>query len=75
MGYYTSAGPQSGTILWRDDRAAIDVLRDPGDLAPIGTARRVEQTAGGIAVWELVIGYTKVPGRWIVLGGEFLLKR
>jgi hypothetical protein len=75
MGYYTSAGPKSGTILWRDDWAAIDVLRDPGERAPIGRARRVEQTAGGIAVWELVIGYTKVPGRWIVLGGAFLRKR
>jgi len=31
MGYYTSAGPKSGTILWRDDWATIDVLRDPGD--------------------------------------------
>ena len=75
MGYYTSAGPQSGTILWRDDRAAIDVLRDPGDLAPIGTARRVGSTASGIAIWEIVVGYSEVPGRWIVLGREFLPKR
>jgi hypothetical protein len=75
MGYYTSAGPMSGTILCWDDHATIDVLRGPGDLAPIGTARRVGQTAGGIAIWEMVIGYTEVPGRWIVLGREFLPRR
>jgi hypothetical protein len=75
MGYYTSAGPQSGTILWRNNCPAIDVLRDPGDLAPIGTATRVGSTASGIAIWEIVVGYREVPGRWIVLGREFLLKR
>jgi hypothetical protein len=75
MGFYTNAGPMSGTILWRDDHATIDVLRDPGDLAPMGTARRVGSTASGIALWEIVVGYTPVPGRWIVLGREFLVKR
>jgi hypothetical protein len=75
MGYYTSAGPKSGTILWRDHCPAIAVLRDPGDRAPIGTARRVGSTASGIAIWEIVVGYSEVPGRWIVLGREFLPKR
>jgi hypothetical protein len=75
MGYYTSAGPKSGTILWRDDCATIDVLRDPGDYTPIGTATPMGSAASGIAIWEIVVGYTRLPGRWIVLGGEFLLKR
>jgi hypothetical protein len=73
--YYTNAGHTSGAILWGGDRATIDVLRDPGDFTPIGTATQVGQTASGIAIWQIVIGYVAVPGRWIVLGREFLPKR
>jgi hypothetical protein len=75
MAYYTNAGRRSGTILWRGAYVTIDVLRDPGDFTPIGTATQVGQTASGIAIWAIVIGYTQVLGRWIVLGREFLLRR
>ena len=72
---FTSAGPQSGPILWRDDLHAIDVLGNPGDDTPIGTARPVGCTESGIAIWEIVIRGAVMPGRWIVLGREFLPKR
>jgi hypothetical protein len=73
--FFTSTGPRSGPFLRRDDRLAIDVLRSPDDFAPIGTARLAGCTDGGIAIWEISLADAKVPGRWIVLGREFLPKR
>jgi hypothetical protein len=75
MHYLTNAGPRSGPILWRDHYDAIDVLVDPEEYTPIGTARPVGCTEGGIAIWDIIIRGAAVPGRWIVLGREFLLKR
>jgi hypothetical protein len=73
--YFTNVGPRSGPILWRDDHAAIDVLRNPGDFARIGTARPVGRTEGGIAIWEITNPGKAVFGRWIVLGREFLPRK
>ena len=72
MAYYTNVGPKSGPILWADNYVAIDVFRDPGDGTPIGTARLAECTEGGVVIWEIFIRGAMVPGRWIVLGREFL---
>jgi hypothetical protein len=72
---FTDAGPQSGPILWRDDHHPIDVLANPGDYMPIGTARPVGCTESGIAIWEILLRSAVLPGRWIVLGREFLPKR
>jgi hypothetical protein len=69
--FFTNAGPRSGPILWREDCAAIDVLRGPDDLAPIGMAGPVGCTESGIAIWKIVLGSLELPGRWIVLGREF----
>jgi hypothetical protein len=73
--FFTNAGPRSGPILGREACAAIDVLRSPDDLAPIGTARPAGSTASGIAIWEMIIGHAVLPGSWIVLGREFILRR
>ena len=73
--FFTNAGPRSGPFLWRDDCAAIDVLRSRDDVAPIGTARLAGCTDSGIAIWEINIGRAGIPGRWIVLGREFLPRR
>ena len=73
--YFTGAGPRSGPFLWREDRAPITVLSGAGDETPIGWATPVGCTESGIAIWEIFPASAKVPGRWIVLGGEFLPKR
>jgi hypothetical protein len=75
MPYLTNIGPESGPILWRRDHGDIDVLKGTGKGAPIGTATPVGFTESGIAVWDIFIRGEVVPGRWIVLGREFLLKR
>jgi hypothetical protein len=72
MAYFTNDGPRSGPILWRSYSDAIDVMPTPADSAPIGMARPVGHTEGGIAIWDIYIRGELVPGRWIVLGRQFL---
>jgi hypothetical protein len=55
--YLTSAGPESGPILWREDCATIDVLSGAGDDTPIGRARPVGCTESGIAIREISPDY------------------
>jgi hypothetical protein len=75
VNYYTTAGPESGPILWRDDCAIIDVLRHPDGYVPIGMAMQLERTEGGIAIWDIILRGELVPGCWIVLGRQFLPKK
>ena len=72
MPYFTNVGPRSGPILQAYGYGAIDVLEAPDDRTPIGTARPVGATPGGIAIWEVALRGAAVPGHWIVLGREFL---
>jgi hypothetical protein len=72
MRYCTPSGPKSGPILYRHDLAAIDVQAAHDGRATIGKASPIGSTAGGVAIWRLTVGGAGVPGRWIVLRGEFL---
>ena len=72
---FTNVGPRSGPILWRDECAPIDVLSGAGDSTPIGRARPVGCTEGGITIWEIIVGRAEIPGHWVVLGREFLPRR
>src|SRR5262249_51521548 len=49
-----------------------DVLKGQGDRTPIETALSVGSTPWGIAVWAITVRGAVVPGRWIVLGREFV---
>ena len=75
MAYFTNCGPKSGPILWADGYDPIDVLQAPDDRTPIGTARPAEYTMNGIVIWEIFIREVMVPGRWVVLGREFVPRR
>jgi hypothetical protein len=70
--YFTEAGPESGPILWHHEYGTIGVLRAPGDHPAIGRAIPAGHTEGGIALWALTVGNEELPGRWLVLGREFL---
>jgi hypothetical protein len=72
MHYYTNAGRKSGPILCGDHYDAIDVFSDPDYVTSIGTARPAQRTEGGVVIWEIFIRGAMVPGRWVVLGREFL---
>jgi hypothetical protein len=72
MAYFTNSGPNSGPIFLGDGYAAIDVVRDPDEDTPVGTARPVGCTEGGIVIWDIFIMGVVMPGPWIVLGREFV---
>jgi hypothetical protein len=72
---FTNAGPGSGPSLWRDDCGCIDVLEHPRDRRPIGTARPVGRTEGGIAIREILSRVAAVPGGWVVPGREFAQRK
>jgi hypothetical protein len=72
MAYFTDAGPESGPILWGAGLGPIKVLDAPDRYLAIGTATPAGQTEGGLALWQLTIGGAALPGRWLVLGREFL---
>jgi hypothetical protein len=73
--YFTNHAPKSGPLLWRDGLGAIDVLRAPDDRSPIGRAKPVGRSEGGIALWVLTVDGAAPRGQWIVLGREFLPNR
>jgi hypothetical protein len=73
--YFTNIGPERGPIFREDGYAAIDVVRDPDLDTPIGTARPVGCTDGGIVIWDIFIMGMAMPEPWIVLGREFVPRR
>jgi hypothetical protein len=72
MTYFTDVGPKSGPILWRDGLGPIEVFRAPRDRRAIGQATPAGRTEGGIALWKLTVRDVATPGRWLVLGRQFL---
>jgi hypothetical protein len=48
------------------------VLKSPGDLVPIGVAREVEKVAQDEIAWSIRIRGVVVPGRFVVVDGEFV---
>ena len=75
MTYFADCGPKTGPILWQDSCRAIGVLGSADDRGPIGSALQVGRTEFGIALWSVAVRGRELPGRWIVLGREFLRKR
>jgi hypothetical protein len=73
--YWTESGPERGPLFWHPENHAIGVLGSRADLRPIGRALQVGRTDGGIAIWSIEVEGREVPGRWIVVGREFLPKR
>ena len=71
MRCYTSAGPDRGPVLSGTVPGAIGVLEGRDRHRPIGMALRVGRNAAGLALWQLVVHETVVPGRWVVVDREF----
>lgn len=68
----TNAGPKSGPILWPDGYAAPSVLPARGDHRPIGMALEVGWGEGGVSLSKLTVHGAELPGRWVVVGREFV---
>jgi len=70
--FFTSSGSRKGPHLWRDAwGTSVVVLESRHNRTPIGVATPVGVGAGGVATWRLIVHGTDVPGRWIVVAGEF----
>jgi hypothetical protein len=51
---------------------AISVIDSPEDYVPFGMAVSITSTDAGLAVWRLGIQEAEVPGRFVVVDGEFV---
>jgi hypothetical protein len=71
--YYANAGPEEGSLKYRDVSDPIAIFEAPEDTMPIGRARCIGWDAAGSGVWRLVIGETEVEGPWVIVDREFLL--
>ena len=72
MGYFTDVGPQAGPILWRDGHRGLGVLEARDAELPVGRALGCGFGWDGVALWRLIVRGVAVPGRWVVVGREFI---
>jgi membrane-associated phospholipid phosphatase len=52
---------------------AIEVFEAPGNSMPSGIAVEVGSTVFGLALWRLKVHGERVPGRFIIEDGQFVL--
>jgi hypothetical protein len=71
MEYFTNAST-NGKVRYGKFPFAISVLESPGNHLPIGMAFSATATDAGLAVWRLTVRGAKVPGRFVVIDGEFV---
>jgi hypothetical protein len=70
--YFTTSGPKKGPYLWWDAwGTSVVVVQSRENPIPIGLATPAGIGDGGVATWRLIVRGADVPGRWIVVAGEF----
>jgi hypothetical protein len=71
MIYFTTASQSSrvryGALAWQ-----IGVNESPNAPQRIGEATEVGMTVHGLAIWQLHVRGTDVPGLWVVVDGRFV---
>jgi hypothetical protein len=72
MGYFADAGPRSGPILWSDGFHVLGVLEARDADIPVGRALGCGFGWDGVALWRLHVRGVEVPGRWVVVGREYI---
>jgi hypothetical protein len=60
-----------GTVKYRDVIGSIGVLESPDKHMSIGLANCVTQDENGLGGWTLTVREDAIPGRWIIVDGEF----
>jgi hypothetical protein len=68
--YFTNISTK-GKVRYGKFPFAISVLESPDKYIPIGIADSVSSTDAGLAVWRLTIQEVEVPGRFVIVDGEF----
>jgi hypothetical protein len=69
--YCAGIGPTRGLLLYNEALLAIGVRKTASTRKAIGVAYCVGEDDLGAALWRLTIGRDRLPGRWIVIDGEF----
>jgi hypothetical protein len=69
--YFTNIST-TGKVRYGKFPFAISVLESSDNYIPIGMADSVTATDAGLAVWHLVVQETEVPGRFVIINGEFV---
>jgi hypothetical protein len=68
--YYTNIGDR-GAVKHNKVSYSIGVLESPHGGLPIGVANCVGEDVNGLAIWELTVRGERIPGRWLIVDGEF----
>jgi hypothetical protein len=71
--YYTNAST-SGSVRGGELPSSIVILESPDDQMPIGIANQVCRNDHGQAVWVLRVHRADVPGRFVIVDGQFVLE-
>jgi hypothetical protein len=58
--------------MYPDVPGSLGVIESPDQPMPIGQADCMTHDENGAAVWVLRIGKQEIPGRWVLVSGEFL---
>jgi hypothetical protein len=75
MPRYVASIVIKGPLMYRDVPGSLCVIESPDGLIPSGRADCTTHDEHGVAVWVLRIGKEEIPGRWVLVGGEFRLVR
>jgi hypothetical protein len=73
MCYFANAVPARGPLKYGEVPGAIGVLEAPDKPMPVGVALGGGWDTAGRAVWTLTVHGDELPGRWLVIDGEFRL--
>lgn len=70
MRYYASISIR-GTVKYGQLPGSIGVHDSPDSSMPVGMASGKWRDDRGNALWSLQIGKHEIPGRWVIVDGEF----
>jgi hypothetical protein len=72
MEYFTNACTK-GRVRYRQLVAsAIGILDSPDNNMAIGMAFHSGRSTDGLALWRLKVRGADLPGRWVVIDGQFI---
>jgi hypothetical protein len=69
--FYANAGPARGPLRHGEVPGSIGVLEAPDNPMPVGRALCVGWDSAGRAVGMLTVHGDELPGRWLIIDGEF----
>ena len=69
--YFTNISTK-GKVRYGKFPFAISVLESQDNYLPIGMAFSATATDAGLAIWRLTVRHLRVPGRFVIIDGEFV---